>query len=309
MDPTLEVEPWQVEDYRNLPLDTIFERIEEKNIHLNKETFLVFAENVDTPEELTDEFLDDSSFDVKSQDQFYLLIFELWRRLLPEKPCLSVFCDELDYQIHLYDRGQLDNAEGIQDVLANLQVVLDENTDGGADPVEVFETLNAGCANDVESFLYDFIAEQIDNQNYPYATELLEGFNEYVKGVKWFDFLKARVLSVSDVEASNEIIDTLIRNSPKNPDLEFNLELLSFMVLGGKQSSFVDLVKKSAKLLETEQDFQDLMTVSADYYHCLDHDQMEKAIQSILHKRVHKHLEGDFDFNDPHFSEFFKILP
>jgi hypothetical protein len=50
MDPTLEVEPWQVEDYRSLPIDTIFERIEEKNIPLDKETFLALAENVDTPE-------------------------------------------------------------------------------------------------------------------------------------------------------------------------------------------------------------------------------------------------------------------
>ncbi len=46
-----------------------------------------------------------------------------------ERLCLSVFCDELDHQINLYDSGEIERPEAIPDVLANLQEVLDENTD------------------------------------------------------------------------------------------------------------------------------------------------------------------------------------
>lgn len=310
IDPTLEVEPWQVEDYRSLPLDEIFERLEDHDIHLDKFSFISFAENLDAPEEMADGLLDDLPDDAKIHDQVYLLIFELWRRLLPEKPCLSVFCDELDHQIHLYDRGQTENVEAIQDALANLQVILDENNDEGVDPLEALDCIDAGCANDVESFLYDFIAEQIDNDNFSYASELLDGFTPYVRDVKWFEFLRARVLSATDPKAANLIVRRLVTAecSSKNPNLEFNLELLSFLVRVGDKETFDRLVKTSASLIKAEEDFQDLVAISADFYHCLDRDPIEQELQGILKKRIKIPLEKEFDRKDPQFAEFFKII-
>lgn len=309
-DPTLEVEPWQVEDYRSLPLDAILERLEDHDIHLDKTSFISFAENLDSPEEMTDGLLEDLSHDVQTQDQVYLLIFELWRRLVPEKNCLSVFCDELDHQIHLYDRGQTENSEAIQDTIANLQVILDENIDEGVNPHEALDCINAGCANDIESFLYDFIAEQIDNDNLPYATELLEGFSHYVRDVKWFEFLRARVLAATDPEEANRIVNRLViqENISKNPNLEFNLELLSFLVRVGDKETFDSLVKSSAKLIQAEEDFQDLILISADFYHCLDRDPVERELQAILKKRTKIPPEQQFDRKDPQLAEFFKII-
>lgn len=310
IDPTLEVEPWQVEDYRSLPLDEIFERLEDHDIHLDKFSFIAFAENLDSPEEMTDGLLEDLPDDVETQDQVYLLIFELWRRLIPEKTCLSVFCDELDHQIHLYDRGQSNNVEAIQDVIANLQVILDENIDEGVDPHEALDCIDAGCANDVESFLYDFIAEQIDNDNLPYAIELLEGFSHYVRDVKWFEFLRARVLSATDPKEANQIVRRLVlqESTSKKPNLEFNLELLSFLVRVGDKETFDRLVKSSANLIEAEEDFQDLVSISADFYHCLDRDPIETQLQEILKTRTKIPLEKKFDRKDPQFAEFFKII-
>lgn len=310
LDPTLEVEPWQIEDYRSLPLDEIFERLEEKDIHLDKSSFIAFAENLDTPEEMADGLLEDLPNDVAVHDQVYLLIFELWRRLLPEKTCLSIFCDELDHQIHLYDQGQTANAEAIQDTLANLQVILDENTDEGVDPHEALDCIDAGCANDVESFLYDFIAEQIDNDNLPYATELLEGFGCYVRDVKWFEFLRARILSATDPKEANQIVRNLVNTetASNKPNLEFNFELLSFLVRVGDKETFDSLVKSSANLIKAEEDFQDLVSISADFYHCLDRDPIEQQLQNILKKRVQIPLEQEFDRKDPQFAEFFKII-
>lgn len=308
LDPTLEVEPWQVEDYRALPLDTIFERMEDRQIYLDKSSFLTFAENVDSPEELCDGLTADFNLPPITQDQVYLLIFELWRRLLPEKQCLTIFCDELDHRIHLYDLGQMENPEEIQDALANLQVVLDENTDEGADPIEVFEGISSCCANNLETFLYDFIAEQIDNENYAYASELIDDFYEYIYEPKWFDFLRYRITIIQDPEGAQKLINMLIEDSKNEPDLEFNLELMASLVKGGDEKSFRRLLDQSLKLVKFEEDFQDLLSICIDFYRCLDKENVEQQIHHLLKKRSFIPLESIFNTKDQQVTELLKLL-
>lgn len=306
-DPSIPVEKWQVEDYRSFSNEELFEGLKQQNIQLNKASFLALSENTDSPESLTDDLLADSELDNIAQDRIYLLIFELWRRLIPEKPSLSILCDELDYQIYQYDRGNLANVESMQDILANLEVILDENTDEGADPLVVFETISAGCANNIESFLYDFISEQIDYGNISYATELLDGFIDYVQDLSWFDFLRARILMHTDPAGANEIIRLLVHETEEEPDLEFNLELLAFMVQGGDGDLFHHVVKETVPLLKYEEDFQDLMSISIDYYHCLDLEKKEQMVQEILAKRSKKNLQDLIQTNDPQIQEFLQI--
>lgn len=306
--PNMAVEPWQVDDYRSMPLDTIFERLSFHDLDFDRHSFADLTSEYDTPEDFTEAVLADFDADTVTQDQVYLLLFELWRRLLPEKPCLSVFCDELDHQIHHYDAGELADPENIQDAVANLQVVLDENTDEGADPLEVFESICSGCANDVESFLYDYISDQIESGNLLYASDLLDGFNDYVKDVKWFDFLRARYVAHKDQTTANEFIPQLVQDASEAPDLEFNLELLSFLVQGGGRSLFVDLVKKTLPLLETEEDFQDLLTICVDFFHRLDGEKEEIALQTLIRKRSHLHQEGLVGAKDPHLKELLAII-
>lgn len=308
MDPSLSVEPWQVEDYRGLPLETLFHRLKLQDIALDKAAFLAVAEEVDTPEELTDALLAGMQVDETTHDQVHLLVFELWRRLLPEKPSLTIFCDELDHLIAGYDIGNLDNPIAIEDVLSNLQVILEEHADAGGDPVELFESICGGCANDLESFLYDFIAEQIDQENISYATELLEAFSDYVSQVKWFDFLKAQALYSSDPASATQIMHQLIKDASSEKDLEFNLELLSFLVSAGDQRDFTRFVKKTAALLESEGDFRDLISICIDFYHRLDEEETEHAIQNIFRRRSGKDLTKPFDQNDPDLAELFKAM-
>lgn len=307
-DPTIPVETWQVQDYRDLSLEELFEGLKQLDIHLNKASFVALAENADTPEEITDDLLADSELENSSQDHAYLYLFELWRKILPEKPCLSIFCDELDHQIYRYDQGDSSSVESIQDALANLEVILDENADEGVDPIDVFETVSSGCANDIESFLYDFITEQIDFGNFSYASELLDGFNDYVKDLPWFDFLKARILMNSDPVAANEIIRQLMSENEEERDPEFNLEVLSFMVQGGERDLFAKLVKTTIPLFKTEEEFQELLEICADYFRCLDYDNEENAIQEIIDKRSKISPQALLQPKDPHFFELLKII-
>lgn len=308
LNPKLEVEAWQVEDYRAMPLDQLFERLEDMGIRLNKSSLSGFADTVDTPEDLAESLLQDSTLDMRKQDQIYLILFELWRRLLPEKPSLSILCDELDYQIHLYDQQQTTSNEGITDVLADFQVVLDENADQGADPHVVFECINSGCANDIESFLHDFISDQIDDCNYSYAAELLEGFNTYLNDTKWSEFLRARLIAISNANEANAIVTELINDKNINSDLEFNLEVLSFLVSFGERKIFEHLIKHSVDLLQLEDDFQALLSIAIDFYHRVDEEKIEKAIHAILIKRENLKPDQYFDKKDPDLAEFLKII-
>jgi hypothetical protein len=308
LDPTLDLEPWQIEDYRLLPHKTLFDQLHALGIDLDKTSFLSLSETHDTPESLLDELLNEDNFNAEDQDQAYLIIFELWRRLVPEKSPLSIFCDELDYQIHLYDKVQPETSESIQDILANLQVILDENVDQGANKTQVFERVSSECANDLESFLYDFIAEQIDNQNYSYASELLDGFSGYIKETKWFDFLRARILTATDAEGAYVLLKQIVKDAEKKKDLEYNLEILSCMVQAGEKDLFVKLVKQTVPLLKIEDDFKDLLAICADYYRCLDQEQEESMLLKLLKTRDKTLPESTVNRKDPAFADLFKIV-
>lgn len=293
-DPQMDVETWQVEDYRALTLEDLFHRLSQKGFYLEKTSFIAYANECDTPEELTENFIEDEVSSAKEQDQIYLIIFELWRRLVPEKPCLSVFCDELDHQIYLHDKGE-SSSERLQDTLTELQVILDEHADRGIDPFEAFQAVTAGCANDIETFLYDFVSEQIDTNNFLYAADLLDAFTPYIEEKKWFTFLRSRLLTASDDPTSNQILKELIQNHIKDRDLEFNLEILASMVQQGNASLFYHLTEKTIPLLKTEGDFQDLLTLCSDFHHFLDNEEEEKKLQDLLKSRSKNHLEANFN--------------
>ncbi len=178
-DPSIGVQPWQVEDYRVLSTADLFSKLEKLKIPLNEESFLLYVESSDSPEELVECLcLDDE--DLEISDQSYLLLFELWRRLIPEKESLSIFCDELDRLIELYDKGSSQEDEQLQKALSDLEDVLDETVDAGASAPEAFENVTQHCAHDLEAFINDYISFQLESNNDVYASKLLDAFSEYM---------------------------------------------------------------------------------------------------------------------------------
>lgn len=308
LEPVIDVVDWQVEDYRALTLGQLFQRLEKEEIRLDSHSFVAHAEQFDSPEAFTDSLVAEDGGDAAVEDRIYLLIFELWRRLLPERSTLSIFCDELDHQIGLYDADKLGEFESLEDALANLQAILDENCDLGNEPHEVFRTVCEACANDLEEFLYDFIAEQIDAGNEPYATELLDGFYGYVSDIKWFDLLRARVLAPTDLAAANQLVRKIVADTGDDKDLIFNLEVLSYMVQGGERETFIELVQKSFPAIAREGELSDLLAICAEFYQRLDYEDEETALHTILEKRGGLHQGGAVKPDDPVFGEWMEIL-
>jgi hypothetical protein len=307
-DPSLEVQPWQVEDYRMLQEEELFARLENLGISLNHELFLNASFSYDTPEDFADSLTVGKSISDKTRDQIFLLLFELWRRFTPEKLSLSIFCDELDRQISLFDQGMLESDESMQDVITHLQTLLDENIDEGAKPTEVFQAVSRYCFHNLEDFLYDYTLLQMELGNESYAAELIEGFVTYLKGSKWFELLQIHYLALSDIPEALEQLKKVVQKALKEDDIEFNLDILAFMAQIGDEKDFSKLVKKTIPLLEIEEDFQDMLTTCKDYYHFLDFDEKEQEIDIILQKRKNVPISQILDKNDPQIAELIEKI-
>ena len=278
-DPSIEADPWALENLREAPLEDLWKKLARLKIPLDASRLKLFAEECDSPEMLTDLLLDETQSDI--YDQLYLILFELWRRFFPEKASLSIFCDELDFQIDLYDNEQMQSDEPIQDGLANLLEILEEHVDQGMSHKDAFTSISEYFANDLVTFIYDYITDLLDQDNTLYASELLEEFAPYMPDPLRFDCLEASLFSVTDVVQANQLIKSLLEK-PLEPDLIF--ELLRLLAAIGEHDLFQAAIKKLLPYIKEEEDLEELMDLTVEYYRRLDLDAQEQAILCIKEK-------------------------
>ena len=306
-EPELPVEPWQVEQYRDLPTEELFERLRALGLSLKSESFVQYAGDCESPEELAEVLWTDES-DEEGVDEAYLLLFELWRRLLPEKGCLSLFCDEIDYRIEQYDLAHPLADEMIQQAFSQLEDLLDESVDEGGEPQEIFSQIAGGCAHDPESFLYDYIATQILERNDLLASELIDGFYDYVADARFLDLLRIRLFFLGDVEEGAVLLEQLVEDLTENPDLDLLLELGYVLSERGERELFFKTVFLTIPLLEVEEDFQDLVAVVAEYYRSSGESDQEQKMEKLFVRRSEKDLAAPLMQKDPDFKAFCSLL-
>ncbi len=301
--PSIDVKKWQIENLRVEKENNLFKRLKGLGLNLDKEIFLKYINEVDSPEELSN--LLAGEIDIEVQDQIYLILFELFRRFSSQK-CLSIFCDELDHRIFLYDTDGLENDELLQNALANLKNILDSNIDLGISYKKAFENLLGYLAHDLENFLFDYISDVIEAKNKAYAFDLIDGFYPYVNKKLWFDFLKAKLQAFSSVGSSNEIIEKIFLSLKEKPNLDLQLRILKFMVEIGDRNLFLKIVKETSSHLKKEKEFKEILNIAMDFYTRLDKDQIRQTISNLLSKR--SKIKEDYNLKETDFDEFFKIL-
>ncbi len=304
--PSIIVKKWQVEDLREISDLEIFKKLELVGIFLDKEKFIAYSNEVESPEDLI-ELISDAK-DMEIRDQVYLLLFEAWRRFLSARQTVSIFCDELDQRIFKYDNGEFENDEFIQDALANLKYILDSNVDSGMSAYEAFNTLMQYSAHDLENFIYDYISDQIDYKNDTYANELVDGFYPYAHKKNWFYFLKARLFAIQDVAQANEIIKEISEKLFSHPNLNLQFRILEFMTEIGDRDLFIKIVKQTAENINTEKEFTHLMKIVADFYNRLDKEEMERQIVDILNSRLEKNPKEKISKNDKDLKDFTNLV-
>lgn len=292
--PSLNIEPWQVEDYRELSLETLFQRLADFGISLSEENFLIEAEAYPTPEELT------QTLGPKKESEMpvYLILFELWRRLLPEKISLSIFCDELDTRIGAYLKDPTQN-HGISNSILRLEELLEEEVDTGENPRAIFTTISRHLGHDLEGFFFDYISDQIENKNDLEAAELLNTFYPFFADHAPFDFLKAQLLLITEPHDGNLSLQKLLEQLTGNPDLDLLLEITAFLVHHGDPHLFQNGARLCLDHLQTEEDFQELLAMVADYCHAVEKESVEKQIQNIFTQRIKNPGTASIKANNP----------
>lgn len=251
-------EPWCFENFRNFSLDELLKRLELLEIDLTKNDFLQLASQLETPEDF---YLCFENASCKQKDQIYLLLFELWRRWLPEKPSLSIFCDELDHRIEAYYGGDLQCDEKIQSSLAHLKEIFHENVDQGLDPIEIFQGISEHLAHNLEQFLYSYIFEVLEAGSFLYASELIEMFSPYVRDSSSFEFLYAKLLFKTDFLEAKEFLHKLLKKELKKDLL---LKILEFLSRIEERQLFAKAVEKILPFLKTKQELNQVLSMSSE---------------------------------------------
>lgn len=307
-DKSTPVKPWQIEELSHLSIKELFSRLKQLGIILDERSFSLYAENCESPEELTEHVWVDEK-NLEEREYAYLLIFELWRRLLPDKLALSIFCDELDQLIEMYDSGNLKEEESLQNALLILEDILDDSSDeSGGDPKKVFKEVASYCAHDLEGFITDYISDQISEGNGTYASELIDAFYPYASNPKRFDFLRARLIALSDPNESSRVYIQILEELQENPDLELLMQVAESLIHHGDVRLFMQTVKHILPLLNTEEKFQRLLSMIAEYYRCLDRDEEEKVIKRLLESRSLFDLTKKIDPSDPSLISLHRFL-
>lgn len=297
---------WQIVDYRAWSTSELFQALQREEIHLDADSFTLYTEQCESPEQIAEVLLGDQE-DEEKFEKGYLLIFELWRRLCKGKQSLSVFCDELDYQMQLYEEGT-HNEETLQEMLTQLENILDQNADQGEDPKLIFELVTNFLAHDLEDFIYDFAAAQLDEGNDVYASELVDGFYDYLETPYWLDFLKARLLATVDAQEATLMISRLLEQLQEDPDLDLLFEMLRCLIYQEGVPLFYHVFELIEPLLEREEDFQDLLEIMIDYFSTLDREEEEQKVCAMLVKREHVDKEREFMMHDSDFQELKKLV-
>lgn len=275
-DPDLQVKDWQVADYDNHSDKQLFAMLKELDICLDNKSLLLYFEECDSPEELT-ECLVAGNDDI--YNQVYLIIFEFWKRYSEDTHSLSVLCDELDMLIYDYDRGILSKEERLQELLGELENILDENLDESDKPEALFALIKTYFSFDLTSFLYDYIALQIDEENPMYASELLDGFYRYIEDKRSFDFLKMRLIAETDMNEANIMLGYLQESLTEKPNLDLSLDILHYLLYMGSKEQFCAAVDQLLLEIQSKEDFLELLYIIADYFALKDLEDLENEVK------------------------------
>ncbi len=282
-----QVEPWQIEDYRALETQALFNRLHQHGIDLDLESFELYSRSVESPHELMLNLLPTDA-NAQLQAQVFLLVFELWRRLIEGRLCLSIFCDEIDYQITQYEEDNLDD-EMIGVVFSRLEGILDGSVDEGQSPEEVFKLVKTFFAHDIEEFLFNFCSHLIDSDHRTLASELIEGYYDFIEDKPWFDFLRMRLLAEEDLVEADTVITRFFVNLMEAPDFDLGIELLEFLASVGKSQLFYQVYQVLIPLVQTEDEFKEMLKTVAGYYSDVNFE-ME---HDFVHKILAKHSDID----------------
>lgn len=294
--PAMEVEKWQIENYRDLSQEELLQRLEKMEIFLSEENFLLYVEECDSPEDLADcLYLEE---DYEKHEQVYLAVFELWRRLAPHKQSLSLFVDEFDHLIEQYEEGKLEIEDALQATLSSFQIILDDNVDEGGKAKEGYHFFSAFSCHDLEIFIYEYTSHLIDAENNTLASELLEGFYPYIDNERWFDLIRIRLVTAADPEEGKVMVERLLTLLKEEPELYLLFETLHYLIHVEETEQFQMAYSQALDGVETREDLGELLILTVEYFNAIEKEKEEALVDKLLEDQKGKNLQEVIDSDD-----------
>lgn len=300
-------EKWQIEDYRSLTDQELFQRLKKLGLAIDLESFMEISLNFDTPE-LLSEYLTPDEAEVETIDKIYLPLFELWRRYKKDCRSLSIFADELDLWMQVYDGQKEDIDDIIHAYLFELENFLDEAADAGKDPKEVFAFISSYFAHDIENFVYDFVYDLVEKESLMAASEIIDAFIPYVKREIWFEFLRLKMFAKQDVEQFSSLAHRFAEKVIEIKDLELLMEVLDLMIDHSLIDLFFEFFKQGLALIMTSHQLKEMAYVLKDFYDSIEDHRKSQLVQNYLLIISKKDNSKKLIKNDPLIEELAKLL-
>ena len=181
------VEGWEVLNYREISDEELLEMLSNEGIDSNPAYLEELIADCESPEEATELLIAERNGSLEIPDRLYLIVFELWRRLFPERVTMSILCDNLDYMAegqHTLNLMSLFNASTSEDTIDLFIEALEGSDLSKISPQERWDLIQSNCACDLESVISDYLLETVEadpeliSEQYkalkPYLTESIE---------------------------------------------------------------------------------------------------------------------------------------
>ena len=238
-----QAQKWQIEDYSALSLQKLFQKLKEQNILSDEATLKEYMNSAESPEDLTDIL---SPFDEGTEpfEKSYLVIFELWKRFMPQKESLSIFCDKLDHLIHGYDQGEA-VADELVKALNDLTKIFEDLCASGLSQKETYELFSSYLAQDLETFIYDFLCDLIEAGEKTLAFDFLFGFYDFLHDKPALDLLKSTINLIENPEDSEAVFFNTIEKTFEKKRHNLILDAIYFTFDAG----FIQISKTIAQSL------------------------------------------------------------
>lgn len=251
---------WKVQDMRTCSLEALFGELRRLRVNFDQKQFYHWAAACETPEELLELVLGEEEEKSEQADHIYLILFELWRRLAPEKRSLSIIADDIDHCIDAFDREEEVEDAQVESLLSEWGRLLDSLRDTGLTEDQALRTIEPFFAHDVPDFVIDYLLEVTGRQEASFTSLLLEKMRSHcMRESLWLKFIELKLsLHEEDLIDVRKKLGELASSvlTSRECDVELTLALCDIAFELKKDELLVRLLEKLLPCLEEDDDFE-----------------------------------------------------
>ena len=277
----VEALPWEAKDYGAIAMDCLFEEIQSLHYLFDRESFVNYCAAFDSPEEVVASI---EQKECEEKNKLYLLVFELWKRLLPEKESISIFADALDRKIAEYEKSKDD--EMLLEAFEQVVEILESNSIDSTPPETIFERFCLYVAHDLESVIYTYIESKICGEVEDRALDLLHHFLPYVKEKRALQFLHLKTLSHDFLEERLRLTEFLCESLQEKVNLSVAIPFLFYLIEQHHKELFIDLFSTMVNKVQEEGALVALLDVLVEYHRFFGREELTKKVSNFLERGV-----------------------